>query len=187
MTIDIARKFNHRFGETLKLPKPVDRSAVRIPGLDGGAKMGKSENNDLGLLDDPKTVLKKIKGVQTTTNPAPLTTESNDPEAVIPQMSPSVGALYRLLNLLTPEEVYLDFVDKYRRGEKFYGKLKTTLANAVNAFNAPIIEAFHSPDNSEDSVREFLRANAKRVTPIALETVEACREAIGIGRSLYRG
>jgi tryptophanyl-tRNA synthetase len=186
MAIDIAQKFNHRFGETLKLPQPVARNAMRLPGLDGGSKMGKSENNDLGLLDDPKTVLAKLKGVQTTTDPTPLTTQSDAPDDVIPELPPSVGALYRLLHMLAPEEVYRDFVGKYRRGEKFYGKLKTTLAEYVNAFNAPIIEAFNAPDNTPETVKDFLRANAQRVTPIALDTVESCREAMGIGRTLYR-
>jgi len=187
MACDIAQRFNHRFNtDALKVPKPVRRNALRLPGLDGGAKMGKSENNDLGLLDDPKTVLKKIKAVPTTTDPEPIAGESNAPDDVIPQMPPSVGALYRLLHLLAPNEVYEDFVSKYRRGEKFYGNLKTTLAQYVNEFNAPIIERFHAPENSADSVKDFLIENAKRVTPVALETVESCREAMGIGRSLYR-
>ncbi len=187
MAIDIAQKFNHRFGETLKIPKPVARNSLRLPGLDGAAKMGKSENNDLGLLDDPATVLKKIKAVTTSTDPLPLDTESDDPADVIPQMPPTVGVLYTLLNLLAPDDVYRDFVGKYRRGEKFYGTLKTTLADHVSQFNAPIIEGFNAPGNDDDYVKAFLHENAKKVTPIALETVEACRAAIGIGRSLYRG
>ncbi len=186
MAMDIAQKFNARFGETLKVPAPVARNALRLPGLDGSEKMGKSENNTLDLLDDPKTVLKKLKGVQTSTDPLPLESESTDPDVVIPQMPASVGALYRILHLLAPEEVYLDFVGKYRRGEKFYGTLKTTLAEYVSAFNAPIIERFHAPDNTEEYVKEFLRENAIKVTPVALDTVEACRKAMGIGHSLYR-
>ncbi len=187
MAIDIAQRFNHRFGETLKVPASVPRNAIRLPGLDGSEKMGKSEGNTLDLLDDPKTVLAKIKGVQTTTDPLPLEGEGHDPDLVIPQMPPSVGALYRLLNLLAPEDVYRDFVDKYRRGEKFYGKLKQTLAEYASQFNAPIIEKFHAPDNTDEYVMDFLRQNAERVTPVALDTVEACREAIGLGRSLFRG
>ncbi len=186
ITIDLAQRFNHRFGEVFTIPRSVDRGAIRLPGLDGGAKMGKSENNDLGLLDDPATVLKKLKAVPTTTDPAPLTTESNAPDDVIPQMPPSVGALYRFLSLLAPEEVYLDFVGKYRRGEKFYGTLKTTLAEHVNRFNAPIIDKFNAPGNDDAFVTEFLRENAKRVSPVALDTVESCRAAMGIGRSLHR-
>ncbi len=186
MTIDIAQKFNHRFGETLKVPQATSREALRLPGLDGGAKMGKSEHNTLDLLDDPKTVLKKLKGVQTTTDPLPLGTDSNDPEVVIPLMPPSLGVLYRLLNLLAPPDVFQDFLGKYRRGEKFYGTLKTALAEHVSAFNAPIIERYNAPDNTEESVRAFLRENAERVTPVALETVESCRQAMGIGHSIYR-
>lgn len=186
MAIDIAQRFNYRFGETLKVPASVSREALRLPGLDGSEKMGKSEHNTLDLLDDPATVLKKLKAVQTTTDPLPLDVESDDPDVVIPRMPPSVGVLYRLLNLLAPQEVYLDFLGRYRRGEKFYGTLKTSLAKYVSAFNAPIIERFNDPANSDESVKDFLRENAQKVTPVALGTVEAVREAIGIGHSLYR-
>jgi len=186
MAMDIAQRFNYRFGETLKVPAAVSREALRLPGLNGSEKTGKSEHNTLDLLDDEKTVLAKHKGVQTTTDPLPLEVENNDPDIVIPRMPPSLGVLYRLLSLLAPEEVYLDFVGKYRRGEKFYGTLKTTLAQYVSAFNKPIIEKYNAPDNTQASVEAFLRDNARRVTPVALGTVEAVRAAMGIGHSLYR-
>jgi len=186
IAIDMAQRFNHRFGETLKIPATVPRTALRLPGLDGSAKMGKSEGNAIDLLDDEKTVLKKIKGVPTTTDPAPLETESNAPDDVIPELPSGVGTLYRLLDLLAPPEVFADFIGKYRRGEKFYGKLKTTVAEYVSRFNAPIIAKYNSPDNSDQTVMDFLHDNAERVTPVALDTVEACREAMGLGHSLYR-
>lgn len=186
MACDIAEKFNSRFGETLHIPQAVGRDALRLPGLDGTAKMGKSDNNTLDLLDDPKTVLKKIKAVPTTTDPEPLGTDSNDPDIVIPKMPPGVGVLYRLLSLLAPEDVYLDFLGKYRRGEKFYGSLKPVIAEQVSKFNEPIIDRFNSEALNDEHIEGFLVTNAKRVTPVALETVEACREAMGIGRSLYR-
>lgn len=187
MACDIAEKFNHRFNcEALQRPKAVDRQALRLPGLDGSAKMGKSENNTLDLLDDPKTVLKKIKSVVTSTEPMPLGTDSNDPEEVISRLPDGLNVLYRLLHLTAPEDVFLDFVDQYRQGGKFYGNLKKAVAEHVSAFNAPIIEKFHDPSNNDDFIKDFLRDNAQKVTPVALETVEGCREAIGIGRSLYR-
>jgi len=186
MAMDMAQRFNYRFGETLKVPAPVSREALRLPGLDGSGKMGKSENNTLDLLDDPETVLRKVRAVQTTTDPAPLDVESDDPDVVIPRMPPTVGVLYRLLSLLAPPDVYEDFVGKYRRGEKFYGMLKNTLAKHVSEFNAPIIEKFNDPGNTPEFVMDFLRTNAQRVTPVALETVESCRAAMGIGRSLFR-
>ena len=186
MAIDIAQRFNSRFGETLHVPQAVGRDALRLPGLDGAAKMGKSDHNTLDLLDDSKTVLKKLKGVPTTTDPEPLDTDSNDPDVVVPKMPAGVGVLYRLLSLVAPEEVYLDFLQRYRKKEKFYGDLKKTLAAHVAEFNAPIIERYNAPDNTAETVEEFLRENAKRVTPVALETVESCHQAMGIGHSLYR-
>lgn len=186
MAMDIAQRFNFRFGDTLKIPQAVSREALRLPGLDGSEKMGKSEHNTLDLLDDPKTVLKKIKGVATTTEPADLAEESDDPDRIIPLLPSSVGVLYRLLSLLAPPEVFRDFVGKYRRKEKFYGTLKTTLADYVSKFNAPIIEKYNAPDNTDEAIKGFLRDNAKKVTPVALETVESCRAAMGIGRSLFR-
>jgi len=186
MAADIAQRFNQRFGEVLKLPAGVPRGALRLPGLDGSAKMGKSEGNTLDLLDDEKTVLKKIKAVATTTDPLPLNARSNEPDEVIPQMPPSVGALYRLLHLLAPVGIYDDFVNKYRRGEKFYGALKTTLAGYITQFNRPIIEKYNDPSNNDEMIRGFLRDNAARVTPVALETVEAVRAAMGLGHSLHR-
>jgi tryptophanyl-tRNA synthetase len=186
MAIDIAQRFNSRFGETLHIPHAVGRDALRLPGLDGSSKMGKSEHNTLDLLDDPKTVLQKIRGVETSTDPLPLETECNDPDVVVPKMPAGVGVLYRMLHLLAPEEVYLDFLGKYRRGEKFYGMLKKELAEYVSKFNAPIIENYNAPSNDAASVENFLRDNARRVTPLALETVESVRMAMGIGHSLFR-
>lgn len=187
MAMDLAARFNSRFGETLHIPRPISRDALRLPGLDGTAKMGKSDNNTLDLLDDAATVLRKIKAVPTTTEPAPLDTDSDDPDVVIPKMPAGVGVLYRLLDLLAPRETYLEFLAEYRKGGKFYGGLKKTVAEHCAAFNAPIIERYNDPSNDPASVEDFLRENARRVTPVALETVEACRRAMGIGHSLHRG
>jgi tryptophanyl-tRNA synthetase len=148
--------------------------------------MGKSENNTLDLLDDPATVLRKIKSVPTTTDPLPLETESNEPEMVLPKMPSGVAVLYRLLSLLAPEDAYLDFLEQYRQGGKFYGNLKKEVARYVSEFNAPIIEKYNDPAHDDAFIEDFLRENARRVTPVALDTVEACREAMGIGRSLFR-
>ncbi len=186
MAADMAERFNGRFGDTLHVPRAVGRDALRLPGLDAASKMGKSDNNTLDLLDDPATVLRKLKSVETSTDPTPLGIESNDPDLVVPRMPGGVGVLYWLLHLLAPEEVYLDFLAQYRAGGKFYGQLKKTLAEHVNRFNAPIIERYNAPGNERAQIEDFLRENAKKVTPVALETVESCRAAMGIGRSLYR-
>jgi tryptophanyl-tRNA synthetase len=58
---EIARKFNARFGETFPEPKVLLSTAPRILGTDGNAKMSKSMNNSIGLLDPPKVIWEKLR------------------------------------------------------------------------------------------------------------------------------
>jgi len=58
---EIARKFNARFGETFPEPQVILSSAPRILGLDGKAKMSKSLNNSIGLLEPPEAIWEKLR------------------------------------------------------------------------------------------------------------------------------
>jgi tryptophanyl-tRNA synthetase len=58
---EIARKFNARFGETFPEPKVLLSTAPRILGTDGNAKMSKSMNNSIGLLDPPEVIWEKLR------------------------------------------------------------------------------------------------------------------------------
>src|SRR4030043_2091971 len=58
---EIARKFNVRFGETFPEPQVILSNAPRILGLDGKAKMSKSLNNSIGLLEPPKAIWEKLR------------------------------------------------------------------------------------------------------------------------------
>jgi tryptophanyl-tRNA synthetase len=90
---DIAQRFNNVFGETFKLPEPYIKPEVwTILGIDG-RKMSKSYNNYIGMLDNEKQVLKKVKQIATDTK---TVEEPKDPDQC------NVYALCRLF--LTPEE-----------------------------------------------------------------------------------
>lgn len=62
---EIARKFNARFGQTFPEPQVLLSTAPRILGTDGQAKMSKSMNNAIGLLDPPKVIWEKLKTAAT--------------------------------------------------------------------------------------------------------------------------
>jgi tryptophanyl-tRNA synthetase len=62
---EIARKFNARFGDTFPEPKVILSDAPRILGTDGNAKMSKSLNNAIGLLDSPEVIWEKLKTAAT--------------------------------------------------------------------------------------------------------------------------
>jgi tryptophanyl-tRNA synthetase len=62
---DMAQKFNRIYGETFKVPDTyIENTVAIVPGIDG-RKMSKSYNNYIGLLDDEKTVSKKVKQIPT--------------------------------------------------------------------------------------------------------------------------
>src|SRR5919108_4478111 len=61
---EIVRRFNRIFGEVLVEPKPLLSTAPLVPGSDG-RKMSKSLGNDIGVMDDPETMRKKVKGMVT--------------------------------------------------------------------------------------------------------------------------
>ena len=62
---EIARKFNARYGETFPEPKVLLSTAPKILGTDGQAKMSKSMNNAIGLLDPPKVIWEKLRTAAT--------------------------------------------------------------------------------------------------------------------------
>jgi tryptophanyl-tRNA synthetase len=62
---EIARKFNARFGDTFPEPKVILSDAPRILGTDGNAKMSKSLNNAIGLLDSPEVIWEKLRTAAT--------------------------------------------------------------------------------------------------------------------------
>jgi len=62
---EVARKFNARFGDTFPEPKVILSDAPRILGTDGNAKMSKSLNNAIGLLDSPEVIWEKLRTAAT--------------------------------------------------------------------------------------------------------------------------
>lgn len=57
---EIARRFNAIYGETFPIPELLEGEAVRVPGLDGTGKMGKSDQNTIDLDDTPEMVSQKV-------------------------------------------------------------------------------------------------------------------------------
>jgi tryptophanyl-tRNA synthetase len=62
---EVARKFNGRYGETFPEPRVLLSTAPRILGTDGQAKMSKSMNNAIGLLEPPEVIWEKLRTAAT--------------------------------------------------------------------------------------------------------------------------
>jgi tryptophanyl-tRNA synthetase len=173
---ELARRFNGRYGDTFVVPEAVIPPAGRgnrIMDLqEPGKKMSKSSVSPQGtvdLLDDPKTIERKIKRAVTDTDDGP------DAVRFDPVAKPGVSNLLELLASVEgrrPQEV----ADSYTR----YGPLKADLAAAVISLVEPIQVAYRAWTKEPESVMKILQAGAERADEVARVTLRRAYEAVGL-------
>ena len=176
---DIVEKFNRLYGETLVLPAPLYAEFGRLPGTDGGAKMGKSLGNVINLSDDEKTVTQKVMGMFTDPNRIHGTEPGNV------EGNP-VFTYHDAFN--TNKERVAELKELYRKGganEK--GKpilgdvtVKRELAQALNAMLEPIRTRRAEFERDESYVWDVLRDGTRRGRERAQEVMEGVRRSMKI-------
>lgn len=154
-----ARRFNNIYGVEL-FPEPqnfyFNSQALKVPGLDGSGKMGKSEGNCIYLRDDDKTISKKV--MKAVTDLGPQAMNSEKPEVI--------ENLFTFLKIVSSEETYKYFDEKWNNCTLRYGDLKKQIAEDVCKTVAPIRE----------KILEY-SANTKLLDKIAKEGAEEARES----------
>ena len=135
--MEMARKFARRFNTiygvdffTEPQSFSLGAKALKVPGLDGSGKMGKSEGNAIYLIDDEKTISKKV--MRAVTDSGPTEPNSEKPEAI--------QNLFTLMEIVSTPEVYQHYDALYKDCAIRYGDMKKQLAADINAFCAPIRE-----------------------------------------------
>ncbi len=173
LTRRFARRFNSFYGVDL-FPEPTDfnfgGNPIKVPGLDGSGKMGKSEGNCIYLTDDPKVLRKKV--MRATTDEGPKAPNS--------PMSEPVANLFSLLELTSTPEVVTHFRDAYADCSIRYGDLKKQLAEDILAITNPIRERVTDILANEDYLRRVVRDGAERARARASETLKEVRHIMGI-------
>ena len=167
-----ARRFNRIYGvEYFKEPESFHFAdkAVKVPGLDGTGKMGKSEGNCLYLCDDEKTVTKKIMRAVTDQGPTQLNQEK--PEVI--------QNLFTLCELLSGKEATEYYNDLYNRMEIRYGDMKKQMAADANKLLAPIRERIIAYSSDDALLDKVMRQGAEKAAVRAEKTIEEVREIIG--------
>jgi tryptophanyl-tRNA synthetase len=146
---DIAAKFNRTFGETFTLPEPfVPAEVATIIGLDG-RKMSKSYNNYIGLLDDEKTLLKKVKQIST------------DMKTVEEPKNPDECNVYNIGKFfLTPAENETRRA-KYLAGGYSYKEAKEYAFEKIRSYLQPIQKNYRAATDEE--VISLLEKNKEKV------------------------
>jgi tryptophanyl-tRNA synthetase len=174
--LEMARKFARRFNNMYKVdyfkePQPYNfgEALVKIPGLDGTGKMGKSEGNGIYLFDDAKTIKKKVMKAVTDSGP----TEKNS------EMPEIIQNLFTLMDVVSEKSTIDFFKEKYAECEIRYGDLKKQLAEDITNFNAPIRERILDNLSNNDYLRKVAKMGAEKARESAAKTVKEVREIIG--------
>jgi tryptophanyl-tRNA synthetase len=174
---DVARRFNARFGdgeEVLVVPEHrIPEVGARIMDLqDPTRKMsttGGSEQGTVYVLDEPRTIEKKIRSAVT----------DSGSEIRRADDKPGVSNLIEILAVArgnTPEAVEAELADA--RG---YGDLKAAVAEATVAHLAPVRERYTDLRADEDALEAVLADGAARAREIAADTLADVRERMGLG------
>lgn len=167
---DLVRRFNHRYGEILKLPKAVVPTVgARIMSLtDPTKKMSKSDpKGDIFLLDDPRAMRKKIMGAKTDMGPT---------VTLDPQEKPGIANLltiYAALDRIPLEEAAHRF-DGYR-----YGDFKKAVADKLDEVMIPFKARYQEIVDS-GSYLDVLREGAEKARAVANKTLRKVQEAVGL-------
>ena len=168
MARDMAQRFNHTYGEVLKLPEPyiLDEVAV-VPGTDG-RKMSKSYGNTIRMFDDEKTIRKAVMGIVTDSTPVEA---PKDPGSF----------LFQLWNLFASADERTEMKARALAGGLGYGEVKKDLAARLLAHFAPMRERRAALAREPERVEEVLADGAKRARSIAAPILAAARDVAGLG------
>ena len=172
MTRRFARRFNHFYGvEYFKEPVAYNfgNELVKIPGLDGSGKMGKSEGNAIYLADTPKEIEKKVKRALTDSGPT-------EPNSVKPDY---IENLYTILRVVSTPDVVKHYDDKWNLCEIRYGDLKKQLAEDIIKVTSPIRERILEIERDNEYLKKVTREGAEKARESASKTVNDVREIMG--------
>ncbi len=170
LTREIARRFNHVFGELFPEPQALLAAAPRVPGLDG-RKMSKSFNNAVFLADDAGEVNAKLSRMMTD----PRRARRRDPGD--PDDCPAY-TLHRVF--CTPEELAYT-ANGCRTAGIGCLECKQIMIARLEAVLAPIRERRRELAARPDEVRDVIAAGTRRAQTVAAETMARVRTLVGLG------
>lgn len=175
--LELTRRFARRFNSFYKTDyfgEPVNFNfggqAVKVPGLDGSGKMGKSEGNCIYLIDDEKTLRKKVMRAVTDEGPKVPNQEVSEP----------IKNLFTLMELVSTPDTLQHFKDAYADCSIRYGDLKKQLAEDILNVTLPIRERILDIRSNDEYLSKVVRRGEEQARAIAADTLRDVREIMGI-------
>ena len=180
---EIVHRFNMLYGETLVEPDillPKNAACLRLPGLDGKAKMSKSLGNCIYLSDEPDTIKKKIMSMFTDPNHLrvedPGETENN-PVFIYLDAFCKPEHFEQFL----PDYKSLDELkEHYQRGGLGDVKVKKFLNKVIQTELEPIRARRKEYEKDIPAVYDILKAGSEKAREIAAQTLDEMKKAMKI-------
>ncbi len=174
ITRDIAERFNGLYGKTFVLPEGFfPKAGGRVMSLqDPSKKMSKSDdnpNNVIRLLEEPSSIVKKLKRAVTDSDNPPVVAYDWDKK-------PGVSNLLELMSASTGRSVE-DLVEHFKG--QMYGTFKSEVADAVVAMVEPIQKRYRELRDNEDYLKEILKHGVEKASERAQKTLDDVYRKIG--------
>lgn len=168
---DIAKAFNNRYGNTLKVPELyVKESVARVPGTDGVRKMSKSLGNDITIFADTDVIKSQIMGI--TTDPNRI--KANDPG------DPEKNVIFKYMKLMDYDnQKLLDFEDQYKKGTIGDVALKNTFFEFFTDYFSSVRNKREEIAKDSDKVKALIKEHGEKANVVAEKTMKKVRDSIG--------
>lgn len=179
--LEMARTFGNRFNRLYNsetFPEPYafnfGQNLVKVPGLDGSGKMGKSEGegNAVFLADSPDVIRKKVMRAVTDSGPTVPNQEKPEP----------IANLFTLMSLVSDESTISHFEESYNNCTIRYGDFKKQLAEDMVRFTAPLYDKIQSYVNDDALLNRVMDQGAEKARASASVTINEVRKIIGFRR-----
>ena len=175
--MEMARKFGRRFNMMYNVdffPEPQSFSlakegGLKVPGLDGSGKMGKSEGHCIYLCDEPSVIRKKVMKAVTDSGP----TAPNSPKPDV------IQNLFTFLEIVSSKDTYNYFDEKWNDCSIRYGDLKKQLAEDIIIATDPIRERIKEFSSNSELLNKVAKAGAEKARESAAATLNEVRQIIG--------
>jgi tryptophanyl-tRNA synthetase len=172
MTRRFARRFNMMYGVDF-FPEPdaynFGQELIKIPGLDGTGKMGKSEGNGIFLSDSPAEIRKKVMRAVTDAGPSVPGQELSEP----------VKNLFTIMEVVSEPSTVQYFREKYASCEIRYGEFKKQLAEDIIKVTDPIHHRIREILNNKKYLGKVVSIGAEKARESASKTLREVRNIIG--------
>jgi tryptophanyl-tRNA synthetase len=176
--LEMARTFGSRFNRLYNneyFPEPYafsfSEKLVKIPGLDGKGKMGKSEgeNNAVYLADDEETIRKKV--MRAVTDSGPTAENEQKPEVI--------QNLFDILKVVSTDDTYQHFDEAYAKAQIRYGDFKKQLAEDIILATAPMRNRINDLAKDTSYLQKVANLGTEKARESAGKTIKEVRELIG--------